>query len=63
MRDALAAIEAALRELIAAREALPDAFAGEIDNVITQTRILLDSLGGGTSPAAVAPAEPEPAAD
>ena len=57
MRDAVAAIEAALRELIDARAALPDEFGTEIDNVITQTRILLDSLGGGTSPS---PAEPAP---
>jgi hypothetical protein len=44
MRDAVAAIEAALKELIEARNALPDEFAGEIDRVITQTRVLLDSL-------------------
>ncbi len=44
MRDAVAAIEAALRELIDARNALPEEFAAEIDRVITQTRILLDSL-------------------
>ena len=44
MRDAVAAIEAALRELVEARSALPDEFATEIDQVITQTRILLDSL-------------------
>ena len=44
MRDAVAAIEAALKELIDARSALPDEFAGEIDQVITQTQILLDSL-------------------
>jgi hypothetical protein len=45
MRDAVAAIEAALKELIEARNALPDDFASEIDAVITQTQILLDSLG------------------
>jgi hypothetical protein len=44
MRDAVDAIEAALRELIEARGALPEEFAGEIDRVITQTRVLLDSL-------------------
>ncbi len=44
MRDAVAAIEAALRELIEARNALPEEFATEIDRVITQTRVLLDSL-------------------
>ena len=44
MRDAVAAIEAALKELLEARTALPDAFAVEIDRVITQTRMLLDSL-------------------
>ena len=45
MRDAVAAIEAALKELIEARNALPDDFASEIDAVITQTQILLDALG------------------
>lgn len=44
MRDAVAAIEAALNELIEARKALPEEFGVEIDCVITQTRILLDSL-------------------
>ncbi len=44
MRDAVDAIEAALRELIEARSALPEEFADEIDRVITQTRVLLDSL-------------------
>jgi hypothetical protein len=44
MRDAIGAIEAALKELLEARAALPDEFASEIDRVITQTRILLDSL-------------------
>jgi hypothetical protein len=44
MRDALAAIEAALNELVEARNALPDEFAAEIDQVITQTKVLLDSL-------------------
>ena len=44
MRDAVAAIEAAVKELIEARNARPDEFAAEIDRVITQTRILLDSL-------------------
>jgi len=46
MRDAVAAIRAALNELIEAREALPESFAVEIDQVIEQTRILLESLGG-----------------
>lgn len=44
MRDALDAIEAALRELMEARTALPEEFATEIDRVITHTRVLLDSL-------------------
>jgi hypothetical protein len=44
MRDAVEAIEAALRELVEARTALPEEFATEIDRVITQTRVLLDSL-------------------
>jgi hypothetical protein len=44
MRDAVEAIEAALRELMEARTALPEEFATEIDRVITQTRVLLDSL-------------------
>jgi hypothetical protein len=56
MRDAVVAIEAALRELIEARTALPEEFAVEIDRVITQTRVLLDSLTTG----AVQPAD-EPA--
>lgn len=50
MRDAVDAIEAALKELIEARTALPEEFATEIDRVITQTRVLLDSLA--TQPAA-----------
>jgi hypothetical protein len=52
MRDAIDAIEAALKELIEARNTLPDEFADEIDGVITQTRVLLDSLatqGPGTT--------------
>jgi hypothetical protein len=53
MRDAVAAIEAALNELIEARAALPEEFGVEIDRVITQTRILLDSLRT-QSPAAAA---------
>lgn len=48
MRDAVDAIEAALRELIDARTALPEEFATEIDRVITQTRVLLDSLATQT---------------
>ena len=44
MRDAVAAIEAALHELVEARAALPEGFGAEIDQVITQTRMLLDSL-------------------
>jgi hypothetical protein len=48
MRDAVAAIEAALKELIDARAALPEDFASEIDTVIEQTRALLISLGGNT---------------
>ena len=51
MRDATAAIEAALRELLEARETLPEELAAEIDRVITQTRILLDSLTGEQSTA------------
>ena len=51
MRDAVTAIEAALNELIEARNALPEDFATEIDQVITRTRILLDSLRT-SSPAA-----------
>jgi hypothetical protein len=53
MRDAVEAIEAALRELVEARTALPGEFATEIDRVITQTRVLLDSLStqGATAPA------------
>jgi hypothetical protein len=52
MRDAIDAIEAALRELIEARNTLPEEFAVEIDRVITQTRVLLDSLAtGATTPA------------
>lgn len=47
MRDAVAAIEAALRELLEARGALPDEFAADIEKVIDQTRALLASLGGG----------------
>lgn len=43
-RDALAAIEAALKELIEARDALPESFAAEIDQVIEQTKVLLASL-------------------
>jgi hypothetical protein len=46
MRDAVAAIQAALNELVEARRALPESFAVEIDQVIEQTRILLESLGG-----------------
>ena len=46
MRDAVTAIESALRELIEARNALPEEFASEIDQVIEQTRVLLTSLGG-----------------
>ena len=44
MRDAIDAIEAALHELLEARNALPEEFAVEIDQVITQARVLLDSL-------------------
>ena len=44
MRDAAAAIEAALRELIDARNVLPEEFAVEIDRVIEQTKTLLISL-------------------
>lgn len=44
MRDAVDAIEAALKELMEARTALPEDFGAEIDRVITQTRVLLDSL-------------------
>lgn len=60
MRDAVAAIEAALRELIEARDALPDEFAQEIDRVIEQTRVLLESLGGshGQEAAESAPSQP-----
>lgn len=50
MRDAVTAIEAALNELVAARDALPDGFAAEIDDVIAQTRILLESLAGSEAP-------------
>jgi hypothetical protein len=56
MRDAVVAIEAALRELIEARTALPEEFAAEIDRVITQTRVLLDSLSTQTSAPADGPA-------
>lgn len=55
MRDAVEAIEAALRELMDARTALPEEFAVEIDRVITQTRVLLDSLST-QSPAGADPA-------
>jgi hypothetical protein len=44
MRDAVGAIEAALKELIEARDVLPEDFAAEIDRVITQMKVLLDSL-------------------
>jgi len=44
MRDASVAIEAALKELLEARSTLPEDFAAEIDRVITQTQLLLDSL-------------------
>lgn len=56
MRDAVDAIEAALRELIEARNALPEEFAVEIDRVITQTRVLLDSLTTGAAQPADEPA-------
>ena len=49
MRDAVAAIQAALNELVEARNALPEEFGIEIDKVITQTRILLDSLPQSTA--------------
>jgi hypothetical protein len=52
MRDAVAAIQAALNELLEARKALPEDFAVELDHVIEQTRILLESLGGGVETAA-----------
>lgn len=55
MRDAVDAIEAALRELIEARGALPEEFAAEIDRVITQTRVLLDSLATQTTSGADGP--------
>lgn len=55
MRDAAAAIEAALKELIDARNALPEEFAAEIDRVITQMRVLLDSLLTQTPQASDAP--------
>jgi len=56
VRDAVDAIEAALRELIEARNALPEEFAVEIDRVITQTRVLLDSLTTGAAQPADEPA-------
>jgi hypothetical protein len=52
MRDAVAAIQAALNELVEARRALPEDFAVEIDKVIEQTRVLLESLGGPSETAA-----------
>ncbi|MEX2392986.1 MAG: hypothetical protein WD826_00770 [Actinomycetota bacterium] len=58
MRDAVAAIEAALKELIEARTALPDDFASEIDAVITQAQILLDSLATDARAPDLEPAEP-----
>ena len=56
MREAVDAIEAALRELMEARIALPEEFATEIDRVITQTRVLLDSLATQAPQAADEPA-------
>jgi hypothetical protein len=58
MRDAFEAIEAALRELMEARTALPEEFASEIDRVITQTRVLLDSLTTQSGSAQTAAEEP-----
>lgn len=52
MRDAVDAIEAALRELMEARTALPEEFVTEIDRVITQTRVLLDSFATQPAPTA-----------
>jgi hypothetical protein len=61
VRDAVDAIEAALRELIEARNALPEEFATEIDRVITQTRVLLDSLTTGAAQTAEPAAADGPA--
>jgi hypothetical protein len=59
--DAVDAIEAALRELIEARNALPEEFATEIDRVITQARVLLDSLTTGAGQTAEPAAADGPA--
>lgn len=59
MRDAISAIEAALRELVEARQTLPDDMGAEIDRVITQTKILLDSLTAA-EPSGSVSASPEP---
>ena len=58
MRDAAAAIEAALKELIDARNVLPEEFAVEIDRVIEQTKTLLEALVEKTPAAPGAEAQP-----
>lgn len=49
MRDAIAALEAALGELENAREGLPDDLRAELEEIITQARVVLTSLEGATA--------------
>jgi hypothetical protein len=44
MQDAIEAIEAAIRELEQAREAIPSEEAAELDEIVEQARMLLESL-------------------
>ena len=44
MREAIAALESALRELTQAKETLPPDLAEEVDRLAAKTRSLIESL-------------------
>jgi ribosomal protein S12 methylthiotransferase accessory factor YcaO len=44
MREAIAALESALRELAQAKETLPSELADEVERLAEKTRFLIESL-------------------
>lgn len=44
MREAINALESALRELTQAKDTLPAELAGEVDRLVEKTRSLIESL-------------------
>ncbi len=50
MREAISALESALRELTQAKDTVPPELAEEVERLLEKTRTLIDSLSRSSAP-------------